>query len=184
MLFSFISVASLLTSSISAQNGAPVKGPTAQTVPQSKQSPAVLPNQPTTLPRTDYIKQMDTEFRRKDADGDGRITITELEIFERRQLVAQATAKNRSMFVQLDVDKNGALSPTEFSALASSPTPPAAWMPMQRFDLNRDQAITIVEYRTATLVNFDRLDIDKDGVVTDSELRTADSIAATAPKVR
>jgi len=41
---------------------------------------------------------------------------------------------------------------------------------MIRFDSNRDQIITLVEYRTATLVNFDRLDLDKDGILAAVEL--------------
>jgi hypothetical protein len=42
---------------------------------------------------------------------------------------------------------------------------------MQRFDPNRDQAITLIEYRAATLANFDALDADHDGVVTQAEMR-------------
>jgi hypothetical protein len=41
---------------------------------------------------------------------------------------------------------------------------------MTRFDGNRDQVITMVEYRAATLANVDRLDTDKDGVRTGAEI--------------
>jgi hypothetical protein len=44
---------------------------------------------------------------------------------------------------------------------------------MQRFDKNRDQSITIVEYRTATLMRFDDLDADKDGIIDQNELRAS-----------
>ena len=33
-------------------------------------------------------------------------------------------------------------------------------------DGNRDQQVSLVEHRTATLANFDRLDTDRNGVVT------------------
>ena len=42
---------------------------------------------------------------------------------------------------------------------------------MNRLDLNRDQKITLIENRTATLANFDKLDTDKDGVVSVAEMR-------------
>ena len=40
---------------------------------------------------------------------------------------------------------------------------------MGRFDPNRDQTVTLIEWRAATLANFDKLDVDHDGVVTPAE---------------
>ena len=42
---------------------------------------------------------------------------------------------------------------------------------LSREDSNRDQQISLVEDRVATLANFDRLDADKDGVVTSAEMK-------------
>jgi Ca2+-binding EF-hand superfamily protein len=140
--------------------------------------------QPQDLPRSNYIQLMDAEFRRKDTDGDGTVTRMELQLFERKEAASKAIANNRSTFSRLDVDRNGFISPEEFLALAANPSVPDVWIKMQRFDLNRDEAITIVEYRTATLVNFDRLDIDKDGVITNSELTSSEKSTESNPSSR
>ena len=45
---------------------------------------------------------------------------------------------------------------------------------MNRLDLNRDQKITLIENRTATLATlatFDKLDTDKDGIVSAAEMK-------------
>ena len=44
---------------------------------------------------------------------------------------------------------------------------------LARMDLNRDQSISLVEHRTATLANFDRMDTDKNGIVTPAEIKAA-----------
>lgn len=135
-------------------------------------SPPPIPD----LPRTTYIQQMDSEYRKHDLDGDGKVTRLELVQFERAQAFSQAQTNNAALFLSLDVDRNGSLTPGEFAALVKDPSAPDVTPLMQRFDSNRDQIISIVEYRAATLINFDRLDADKDGVVTDAE------VTAGAPK--
>jgi Ca2+-binding EF-hand superfamily protein len=85
--------------------------------------------------------------------------------------VAEAQARNRALFAQLDADKNGQISPTEFSR-ATTPSTVANAQPMiARMDSNRDSQVNLIEHRTATLANFDRLDTDKDGVVTPAEMK-------------
>lgn len=122
------------------------------------------------MPRASFIAQMDIEHRKRDADGDGKVTRAEMERWERGQLFAQAQAGNQALFARLDADRNGSLSPGEFSALVQDPGTPDVGPLMTRFDANRDQVITMVEYRAATLANFDRLDVDKDGVLTAAEM--------------
>jgi len=73
------------------------------------------------------------------------------------------------------------LSPGEFAGLLRNLPVPDVSAQMQRFDTNRDQVITLVEYRTATLANFDRLDADKDGIVTERELAASAAPANSAP---
>ena len=149
-------------------------------VPQTKSAAAKPPVTHTAPAKTDarpiarsvFIASMDTEFRKMDADKNGTVTRVEIEAFERAVSVVKAQAKNRQLFARLDADRNGQLSAAEFARLAS-PAPVDAAPMLSRMDLNRDQSLTLVEYRTATLSNFDRLDADKNGVVTPAEMKTA-----------
>lgn len=125
------------------------------------------------LSRASYIQQMDGEFRQRDLNGDGKVSRAELERFERNVALTQAQANNQALFLQLDSDHNGVLTPAEFAGLVKDPGFVDVSSLMQRFDGNRDQIVTLVEFRIATLANFDQLDADKDGVVTDAEMRAA-----------
>lgn len=124
---------------------------------------------PGDLPRAQFIAEMDGEFRKRDADRDGKVSRAELEAWERAQAIAAAQTRNRAEFQRLDVDRNGVISPGEFAALVVVPGVVDVAPLMQRFDPNRDQAITLIEFRAATLANFDKLDADHDGVVTAAE---------------
>jgi Ca2+-binding EF-hand superfamily protein len=127
------------------------------------QSPDVL--------RAAFIATMDAEFRRRDTDGNGTITRAELERFEGAAAFAAAQLQNRDLFRRLDADRNGMLSPGEFAALVGAPAAPDVSAQMSRLDGNRDQQVSLIEYRAATLAGFDRLDTDHDGIVTAAELR-------------
>lgn len=123
------------------------------------------------LPRAMFIATMDGEFRRRDGDGNGVIARAELERFEVTAAFATAQIQNRELFLRLDADRNGAISPGEFAALVAAPAAVDVSAQMLRFDPNRDQQVTLIEYRAATLAGFDRLDADHDGVVTAAEMR-------------
>lgn len=119
----------------------------------------------------------------RDQDGDGKISRAELERFERNDALTKARVNNQALFAQLDQDRNGVLTPGEFASLTQDPGFVDVSRLMQRFDSNRDQIVTLVEFRIATLANFDQLDADKDGVVTDAEMRAA-NLTQTAPAGR
>jgi len=106
-----------------------------------------------------------------DADKNGQLTRTEIEQFQKLQAVADAQARNRSLFAQLDADKNGQISAAEFTKMVTPPPVANAGPMLSREDSNRDQQISLVEHRIATLANFDRLDTDRDGVVTPAEMK-------------
>ena len=126
---------------------------------------------PPAIPRAQFIADMDAQFGKMDADKNGQLTRTEIEQFQRLTAVAEAQARNRAIFAQLDTDKNGQISPAEF-AKATAPSSAANGQPMiARMDGNRDKQISLIEHRTATLINFDKLDGDKNGIVTPAEMK-------------
>jgi Ca2+-binding EF-hand superfamily protein len=116
---------------------------------------------------------MDGEFGKMDADKDKVVTRIEIEQFLRAVAVAEGRARSRTLFGQLDLDKNSQLSIVEFERMAVAPPPPNAAPVLNQADLNRDGRITLVEYRTNKLANFDRVDTDKDGVVSVMEMKAA-----------
>ena len=126
---------------------------------------------PVAVPRAEFLANMDAEFRKMDADKNNVLTRTEIEQFQRMAAAYQAQARNRALFTQLDADRNGQLSPAEFAKLQTAPPSANAGPILAQADLNKDQSITLVEYRTAKLANFDRLDADKDGVVSVAEMK-------------
>lgn len=157
--------------------GAGLAGPAAAQTPPP---PGASAND---VPRTVFIATMDREFRSRDADGNGVVTRAELERFEANVALGVARTQNQQAFRQLDVDRNGVLSPDEFAALVSAPSLPDVSPQMARLDSNRDQQVTLIEYRAATLANFDRLDTDHDGIVTEAEFK-AGNLKSTGPTGR
>lgn len=123
------------------------------------------------LARTQFLAQMDAQFRMIDADGNGQLSVAEIEQSERKRLMAEAQARNDALFDRLDTNNNGQISATEFAKLVTEPPAVSAQPMLSREDSNRDGQISLVEHRTATLANFDRLDTDKDGNVTADEMK-------------
>jgi Ca2+-binding EF-hand superfamily protein len=135
------------------------------------QTTAPAAHQP--IPRANYLGIMDSEFRKMDADKNGSVTRTEIEQFQTATAVAVAQSRGRALFAQLDSDRNGQLSPAEFAKLPIRPPPPNAAPLLTQLDLDKNQSISLVEYRTVKLANFDKIDADKDGVASVAEMRAA-----------
>lgn len=165
------------TRSTPANAARPTPAPAAASAPLASPAPSGTGD----VARAAFIQSMDAEYRKQDLDGDGRVTRAEVEQFQRNAAIAKAQAQNQVLFDTLDTDRNGMLSPGEFAGLLRNLPVPDVSAQMQRFDTNRDQVITLVEYRTATLANFDRLDADKDGIVTERELAASAAPANSAP---
>src|SRR6476661_4869715 len=125
------------------------------------------------VPRTEFIQVMDTEFKQMDADKNGILTKKEIEDFQRSMAILVARQRNVALFQALDKDKNGQLSPAEFSNLPMNVAAPNAAPILAQADTNRDGQITMVEYRTGKLASFDRMDTDKDGIVSVAEMKAA-----------
>lgn len=124
------------------------------------------------IPRATFLTVMDDEFRKMDADKSGQVTRAEIEAFERAVAVAEAQARNRAMFAQLDTDRNGQISLAEFARVTPS-VPLNAQPVIAEYDGNRDGQVSQVEYRTVKLGRFDRIDADKDGIASIAEQRAA-----------
>ena len=150
-----------------AQGARPAAPSRPAAAPSAQAAPAASPD----LSRAAFIATMDAQFRTQDPNNDGKLTRAEIEAAERAKTLAAAQATNRQIFAQLDADHNGVLYPNEFAGLVQQPPLPDVAPIMNRLDSNRDQVVTLVEYRAATLANFDRLDTDHDGVVTGAEMR-------------
>ena len=153
--------------------GAVSGGAIAQAAPaaQRPQAAAAAPAVPT-ISRSDFIRDMDIEFSKVDADKNGGVTAKEIQDFVKIAALAQARARNAAYFVALDTDKNGQLSPVEFARLPMNLEAPPIPVSLA-FDTNRDGTVSKVENRAGTLANFDRLDTDKDGFVSPAEMRAA-----------
>ena len=126
---------------------------------------------PKPIARVQFVASMDSEFRKMDADKNGQLSRAEIEQFQQLQAAAEARTRNRAQFAELDADKDGRLSAVEFAKLVMAPPPANAQPLLARMDGNRDDQISLVEHRAATLANFDRLDTDRDGTVTPLEMK-------------
>ena len=130
-------------------------------------------NAPLPVPRAEFIATMDTEFRKMDADHNGILTKKEVEDFDQAMLGIAIDNRRRALFAALDADHDGVLTPQEFARL-ELPAPQINIAPLfTQSDLNKDGQISLVEYRTAKLANFDRMDTDKDGIVSPAEMKAA-----------
>ena len=138
-------------------------------------SPPVLAAQaktePAPVPRSAFIQAMDAEFKERDADKNGVVTKAEIEAFQRALFARANQERHAALFQRLDADKSGQLSPGEFAGLNLPTSPVNATPLLSTVDLNRDGKITLVEYRTGKLRNFDSLDADKDGIVSVVEMK-------------
>lgn len=129
------------------------------------------PAAPQPIPRTLFLQNMDGDFSKMDANHDGKVTKPEIEAFQRANAINEIMARNRAIFAQLDANHDGQLSPQEFARFHGQPPPPNATPMLQHFDADHDGVISQVEFRAATLANFDRLDVNKDGVVDAAEMK-------------
>lgn len=125
------------------------------------------------VPRSEFIATMDSEFRKMDADKNNILTRKEIEDYERSMSAIAIDNRRRALFAALDTDRNGTLSSQEFSRLQLPAAPVSAAPVLTQNDLNRDGQVTLVEYRTAKLGNFDRVDTDKDGSASVAEMKAA-----------
>jgi len=126
------------------------------------------------LARATFLGSMDEEFRKSDANKDGAISRAELASYQQLAATAALEQRAREAFAAMDKDRNGQVSAGEFVRANVGPAKKIDVAPMMtRLDSNRDQKVSLVEYRSLTLANFDRLDADKDGFLSPAEQRAS-----------
>ena len=125
------------------------------------------------VPRAAYISTMDVEYRKMDGDKNGKVTRAEIETFERGTALAQARGRAQAKFAELDTDRNGQISPTEFGKLVTGVPAVDGRVLLGKLDSNKDGAISLIEHRAGKLAFYDQIDSDKDGVVTVVEMKAA-----------
>ena len=134
-------------------------------------APPSIPPDKAAISRARFIADTDALFRRMDLNSNGQLDRSEIELFQRNQANDAAVARNRTTFAQLDTDKDGKLSQSEFDRFAPPPNTANATPMLTRMDVDRSQSISLTEHRAAMLINFNRLDTDRDGVVSQAEMK-------------
>jgi Ca2+-binding EF-hand superfamily protein len=148
---------------------------------QAQQKPAA--DAPQSITRDQISAQLDSDYADLDTDKDGKVGDAEIKARLKKGAEAdlETLRKERdAAFAKFDADGNGTISRAEFDARAQLPTIKEADAKpfLDRFDGNKDGAITKDEFRAPTLANFAKMDSNKDGTLTAAE----QSAAAAAAK--
>ena len=133
---------------------------------------------PKTISRADFVKQAATEFEAIDVAHHGFVTKAEFaaaELKARQQAVEAARSRMEARFAELDTNKDGQLSLSEFMVAAPKlpATLPNGAALMAQFDKKHDGKVTLDEYRAPFLASFDKVDTNHDGVISEAELKAA-----------
>lgn len=136
--------------------------------------------------RMELSAELDKDYADLDADSDGKVTPAEINtrLVKSAEAQVELLKKERdAAFARLDTNGDGSISRAEFDERAKLPTikEPDAKPFLDRFDANKDEAISKDEFRTPTLANFDKLDKDKNGTLTPAERKAAVAAATKKP---
>ena len=130
---------------------------------------------PQPVSRTVYMSRVDSVFTSVDTNKDGYTDRAEIEAAEAKALAARKTQlikQREASFRQMDKDKNGSLSLSEFNSALAAQSPKAdATARLNRLDTNKDGKISMVEGRAPANAQFVRLDTNKDGILSVEEQR-------------
>jgi Ca2+-binding EF-hand superfamily protein len=139
--------------------------------------------------RTELSNELNADYADLDADKDGKVTGAEIEARLMRKAEADLAVLKKARddaFAKLDTNSDGSISKTEFEARAPLPTikdaTEKATANLNRFDADKDGAISQDEFRTPTLTNFDKLDKNKDGTLSVAEQKAPAPTAAAKKK--
>jgi Ca2+-binding EF-hand superfamily protein len=127
-----------------------------------------------TITRADFVKQAANEFAAIDVAHKGFITNADLAaavLKSRQQRVAQLRSNLDAEFTKLNTSHSGQLSKAEFMAAApqAPTTPPDPAKVIAQLDANKDGKVSLDEYRSPILAQFDKIDTNRDGTISAAE---------------
>ena len=134
-------------------------------------APASAPAKP--LVRAELVKELDASFTRIDTNRDEVVTKVEADASQeraRQQNLTRLQQRAEQQFAQLDTDKNGQISLAEFKAIAAVARVTSGEAAIAMLDANKDQKLTLQEFRSKRLAEFDALDADRNGQLTQLEV--------------
>ena len=123
--------------------------------------------------RAALLRNLDTNFKQIDSNGDASLSSAELGAAQAKTLQQRAaTIRSRieAQFTKLDTNRDGQLNKVEFMAAAPIKIPAANGAVLTaQLDKNKDGKVSGDEYRAPILAGFDRADTNKDGTVSVAE---------------
>ena len=133
---------------------------------------------PRPVTRTDFARNLDTNYKRLDTNNDGAVTEPEIQAAQARanQAVEAMLVKRRAdVFAKLDTNKDGQLSAAEFNAGSPIPQRPRTDSAgaLAKLDTNKDKKVSAAEFRAPPLANFDKMDLNRDGTISVDEQKKA-----------
>ena len=172
--YRLIILATAITAVTAAANVPAAPAPTG-----AKPPPVVSVSQPEAT-RAVLLKNLETNFKSIDTNGDGTLSQAELAAaaLKTEQLrIALLRARLDAEFVKLDTNHDGTLSKAEFMAAApqAAATPPNGAALISQLDKNKDGKVTIEEYRAPVVARFDQADTNHDGILSQSERQALQS---------
>jgi hypothetical protein len=147
---------------------APVTASAAQTAAAPSTARPPLPT------RATVQKNLDTQFKGIDSNGDGTLNAAEINAAEAKVIqgrMAAVRGRVEGEFARLDTNKDGSLSKAEFMALAAQVKMPATngQAILAQLDKNKDGKVSADEYRAPILAQFDAADLNHDGTLSAAE---------------
>ncbi len=139
---------------------------------QEPATPAAKEEKPVT--RIAISDKLNADYADLDADKDGKATAEEINarLIKTAEADIEVLRKARDeAFAKLDTNSDGSVSKAEFEARAPLPKikEPDPKPFLDRFDADKDGAISQDEFRAPTLANFEKMDRNKDGTLSPAE---------------
>ena len=176
-----IFIASIAVVGVAPVAHAQASTPTTPLLAQRAAAPSAA-QAPRPVARADFARNLDTSYKRLDANSDGSVSQAEIQAVQARaaQAVDALLVKRRAeAFAKLDTNRDGQLSAAEFNAGTPLPQRPRANAAdaLAKLDSNKDQKVSPAEYRAQPLANFDKMDLNRDGIISVDEQKRARTAA-------